>query len=222
MGPTSVLPQLGVDTDTFKPDDSHAIREGLGLAGFVAGFVGRFIPQKGLDTLVKAASQVEGCRLLLVGGGAMQSEIEALADSLDLRDRLVMINVVPHQDVPRYMNAMDALVLPSRTTPHWKEQFGHVLIEAMACGTPVIGSNSGAIPEVIGSAGLIFPEGDVDALAQHLRRLATHRDESRRLSQDGLARVNALYTHDTIAEQTARIYHSVYRSTDELNRLGVS
>ena len=152
----------------------------------------------------------------------MQSEIEALADSLELRDRLVIINAVPHHDVPRYMNAMDALVLPSRTTPHWKEQFGHVLIEAMACGTPVIGSDSGAIPEVIDSAGLIFPEGDIDALAQHLRRLASHRDESRRLSQAGLARVHALYTHDTIAEQTARIYRSVYRSTDELNRSGVS
>jgi glycosyltransferase involved in cell wall biosynthesis len=104
---------------------------------------------------------------------------------------------------------MDVLVLPSRTTPQWKEQFGHVLIEAMACGTPVIGSNSGAIPDVIDAAGLLFPEGDVDALAAHLCRLANNPKELHLMSQRGRERVADMYTHERIAEQTMEVYRSV-------------
>src|SRR5207245_3300012 len=87
--------------------------------------------------------------------------------------RLELQEGVPHHEVPRYLERMTALVLPSLTTPTWKEQFGHVLIEAMACGVPVIGSDSGAIPEVIGDAGLVVPEGDVAGLAEALRRPAS-------------------------------------------------
>ena len=73
---------------------------------------------------------------------------------------------MPLNDVPRHLRALDALVLPSESTPLWKEQFGHVLIEAMACGVPVVGSDSGAIPEVIGEAGLLFPGGGRDGPAR--------------------------------------------------------
>jgi glycosyltransferase involved in cell wall biosynthesis len=66
---------------------------------------------------------------------------------------------------------MDVLVLPSRTMPTWKEQFGRVLIEAMACGVPVIGSDSGEIPTTIGEAGMVFSEGDADGLAAQIARL---------------------------------------------------
>ncbi len=73
-----------------------------------------------------------------------------------------------------FMNAIDVFVLPSRTTPRWKEQFGRVIIEAQACGTPVIGSDSGAIPEVVGKGGWIVPERDPPGLANALREQCSH------------------------------------------------
>jgi glycosyltransferase involved in cell wall biosynthesis len=207
-GPVTVLPQLGVDTDTFKPLDAAALRKELGLGEFVVGYVGRFAPEKGLDILVQAAAQVENCHVLLVGRGPMQADIEALARTHGLRDRLTIVSAVPHHEVPLYLNAMDVLVLPSRTMPQWKEQFGHVLIEAMACGTPVIGSDSGAIPEVINQAGLIVPEGNVAALVAHFQRLAHSPDERLRLRACGLERVKEHYTHEQIAQQTVQVYQA--------------
>jgi glycosyltransferase involved in cell wall biosynthesis len=207
--PISTLPQLGVDVGTFRPRDARALRRTLGLDGFVVGFVGRLRWEKGVDLLLRAAARIGAVRVLLVGGGAYRAELESLARSLELRDRVVIVDSVPHHEVPDYLSAMDVLVLPSRSTPRWKEQFGHVLIEAMACGTPVIGSDSGAIPETLGEAGLVFPEGDAKALADRIRLLGANPRERERLRDHGRERVGASFTHDQVARETARIYRAV-------------
>ena len=208
-GPITQLPQLGVDTDTFRPMDAAGTREELGLRGFVAGYVGRFMPEKGLDTLVRAAARIEKCHLLLVGDGPGRRDLESLAGEMGMQDRLRIVPAVAHHEVPRYLNAMDLLVLPSRTTTSWKEQFGHVLIEAMACGIPLIGSDSGAIPEVIGDAGVAFPEGDVEALAGQLAYAIHNPDKLRYWSERGRAQVEEQYTHEQIAEKTYHVYRSM-------------
>ncbi len=132
--------------------------------------------------------------------------LSALAGELGIRERVRFVPAVPAAEVPAYLRAMDALVLPSRTTPVWKEQFGHVLIEAMACEVPAIGSDSGAIPEVIGPAGLLFPEGDASALARALDELRSQPALRKRLGEEGRRRVLERYTHEQIARQTADIY----------------
>lgn len=205
----TILPQLGVDVEVFKRHDVESLRSELGIEGFVAGYIGRFAAEKGIDDLLRAAARVPDVHLLLVGRGSMQSQLEALAETLGLTDRFTIVNAVPHDEVPQYLNLMNVLVLPSRTTPTWKEQFGHVLIEAMACGVPVIGSDSGAIPEVIAGAGLIFPEGDMRQLADHIRQLLHDPDRAKQSEQQGLARVMSTYTHEQIAKSTAQIYHSM-------------
>jgi len=106
------------------------------------------------------------------------------------------------------------LVVPSRTRPNWKEQFGRVIVEAMACGVPVIGSSSGAIPDVIGDAGLIVPEGDRAALAGALRGLMSDPDRRRDLAERGRARVLARYTQAQVAAQTVDVYRSMLRIPD--------
>jgi glycosyltransferase involved in cell wall biosynthesis len=111
--------------------------------------------------------------------------------------------------MPDFYRSVDVLVLPSRTTPRWKEQFGRVLVEAMACETPVIGSDSGEIPYVIGRDGLIFPEDDIDALAAHLRSLQEDAALRRELGRRGRQRVLANYTQARIARATAEVYRQM-------------
>ena len=203
-GSSSVLPLWGIDKDwgSNAPSD---LRRRLGLDGFVVGFAGRLIRQKGLFTLIEAAALLpEKPMVMLIGDGSDRAEIIARADHLGVKLRHV--KTLPHARLPGYYRALDAFVLPSLTTPHWKEQFGHVLIEAMACETPVIGSDSGEIPNVIGDAGLIFPEGDAQALAETLRRLLHDEALRRNLARRGRERVLQHYIHGRIAEKTYRIY----------------
>ena len=111
-------------------------------------------------------------------------------------------------DVPAELRRLDTLVLPSHTTRTWKEQFGRVLIEAMSCGVPVIGSSSGEIPNVIGDAGLIYPEGDVPALAAAIGQLAEQPGLYADLARRGRTRVLERYTQSALARQ----YYEVYRA----------
>ena len=116
--------------------------------------------------------------------------------------------------MPAFYNTLDALVVPSRTLPHWKEQFGRVLVEAMACGVPVVGSNSGEIPYVIGDAGLVFPEDDAEALAGILWQLASDPQLRAELRQRGRARVLTHYTQQRIALATYGVYRQALGSRD--------
>jgi glycosyltransferase involved in cell wall biosynthesis len=144
---------------------------------------------------------------VLLGRGELEAQIREEARRAGILDRLVIINSVPHDQVYRYINVMDTMVLPSETltaqttltAKGWKEQFGHVLIEAMACQVPVVGSDSGEIPHVIQDAGLIFPEGNGAALGECLIRLMESPGLRQALGQKGLDRVLAQYTNRALA-----------------------
>jgi len=137
-----------------------------------------------------------------------------LAESLGVSSRIRWIPQVESLQVPDYVNLLDVLALPSRTTSRWKEQFGRVLIEAMACEKPPVGSSSGEIPNVIGDAGLTFPEGDVQALAERLRCLFENTDFRAELGVKGRARVMQNFTDKCIAEETFKLYQQVHSSCD--------
>jgi len=202
-GLTSVVPQLGIDPDDYQRAQDARLRGKLGVEDrFVVGFAGRLVDEKGIGDLMQAATGLPDLHLMVLGSGPW-------GDRLSTMPNVTLCPAVPHAEVPAYLAAMHVLVLPSRTTAMWKEQFGHVLIEAMACGVPVIGSDSGAIPEVIADAGLIFPEGDVSALRDCLIRLQSDAALRAELSARGRARVLAHYTHERIAEQTYAIYHQL-------------
>jgi glycosyltransferase involved in cell wall biosynthesis len=101
------------------------------------------------------------------------------------------------------------VVLPSCTTRVWKEQFGRILVEAMACKVPVVGSDSGAIPEVVGNAGLIFPEGDVAMLAECLQRLKESPELRHELAERGYVRATTLYSQEHIGRLSVNFYKEV-------------
>lgn len=211
--PVIVLPQLGIDPTQFKREPNLPLRTRLGLGGFTIGYLGRLVEEKGLLTLVEAVARLEGDHhLLLVGRGPLRERLMRRAAELGLADRMVIIDPIPHDEVPAYLNCMDVLVLPSLTTPRWQEQFGHVLIEAMACQVPVVGSDSGAIPEVIGDAGLIFPEGSVKDLRAKLSLLASNPALKEEWGNKGRRRVLENFTHQRIAAATAHFYRGIVGS----------
>jgi len=132
-----------------------------------------------------------------------------VAEELGVDSRIRWVSHVSSVEIPQYMNALDVVVLPSRTTLRWKEQFGRVLIEAMACETAVVGSNSGEIPNVIGDAGRVFPEENVEALVEDLHALYESSEIRGELGARGRARVLKNFTHRRIAEETVKFYESV-------------
>ncbi len=172
---------------------------------FTLGYVGRLAEEKGLRDLLWALSRCDDrIRLRLAGDGPAKHRLAVLAKELGVDERLAFIGPIAHEDLPAFYHEIDALVLPSRTTPHWREQFGRVLIEAMACGAPVIGSDSGAIPSVVGDAGIIFPEGEADALVNKIELLAGDRNWQQQLSLRGRVHAEQNYGVDRVAE---RLHH---------------
>lgn len=202
-GPLGVVPQFGVDPAIFQPA-SRPERP------YTIGYIGRLVREKGLSDLLAACARLQGeWRLRLVGGGPERAALEQQAAALGIAARVHFIGQLASTDMPAQYAELDTLVLPSRTMPNWKEQFGRVLIEAMASGVPLIGSDSGAIPDVIGDAGLVFPEGDVGAFAAHLQRLLDDPALRAKLAAQGRARALAHFTHEKIARATVAVYHEL-------------
>jgi len=223
-GPIEVIPQFGVDPDIFSPDKRVGrVGEVAGTStvpvtshAFTIGYVGRLVEEKGVDLLIDAVSGLNGnWRLEIVGSGPVRNALAARVDrhAGRLRERVTFRPWLPSAQLPAIYSTFDALVLPSRSKPSWKEQFGRTLIEAMACGVPVIGSTCGEIPNVVGDAGLLFPEGEAGALRAQLERLMCDPDLRRDLAVRGRARVLQHYTQRQIAQATAAVYRFVLAGT---------
>ncbi|NJO41832.1 MAG: glycosyltransferase family 4 protein [Cyanobacteria bacterium RU_5_0] len=222
-GMIQVMPQLGVDESLFRPQSQPKLAAQLGIQQneFVVGFVGRFVEEKGLltlcDALTKLGETDRPWKWLLLGRGSLKQMVMERAQGAGISDRLIWVESVPHDDVPRYINLMNALVLPSQTAKQfktltavgWKEQFGHVLIEAMACQVPVIGSDSGEIPHVIANTGLVFPEGNSIELRDRLRQLINQPELATELSKQGYKRAINCYTNRALAQQQLNFYRQI-------------
>ena len=220
-GPYKVMPQLGVEESLFRRQPQPELQAELGVKAndFIVGFVGRFVEEKGLLTLAAALAGLRDrpWKWLLLGRGPLQAKLMQSAEENSLQDRLIWVKSVPHDRVYRYINLMNVLVLPSETTDKiktltsrgWKEQFGHVLIEAMACQVPTIGSDSGEIPHVIGDSGQIFPEGNVSALQNCLVRLMDSPEEAEEQGKRGWERVTERYTNEALARQLLQFYREL-------------
>jgi glycosyltransferase involved in cell wall biosynthesis len=185
-----ISPGVDVERFTFDRDARRATRSRIGWDESipVVGYLGRFVPEKGLTTLMRALDRLrQPWRALFVGGGPMLPDLTAFAAAH--RGRVHVATGVTHDGVPAYLGAMDVLCAPSETTPRWCEQFGRMLIEAMACGVPVAASCSGEIPHVVGDAGVLVPERDDAAWGQAIDELIGAPERRRELSARGLTRV---------------------------------
>lgn len=201
----------GTDIMSFYKIDVKEVKDRYGLKGFIVGYMGRLVEEKGVLDLIRACNKLgsQDINLAIIGEGPLKKEILQIIMELNLHDKVKLIPGVPFKEVPLLLNCMDVLVLPSRTTKYWKEQFGRVLIEAMACEVPVIGSNSGAIPEVIGETGLIFEEGNIADLTSKINLLINNPDLKMRLGRDGRHRVIREFTWTRFAERTYDLFKDV-------------
>jgi glycosyltransferase involved in cell wall biosynthesis len=204
-GPVSIIPQFGIDPTRFAP-----ARASSPARPFTIGFVARVTEEKGTLVLLDALAGLDGdWRLHVIGSGPLADAARARAVEARIDARIAWEASVPSTDIPRRMQNFDVLVLPSLSRPNWKEQFGRALIEAMACEVPIVGSDSGEIPNVVGDGGLIVPEGDCASLRDALATLRADPARRRLLGRRGRARVCQRYTYSRVAADTVRVYREV-------------
>lgn len=209
-GGIKVIPQFGINPDEFKKIDTSYLKQKLGLNKFVIGYLGRLLKMKGLYTLLEAVSKIRNdYQLLIIGDGPEKVCLKATAERLGIKGRTILVESIDHRQVPRYLNCMDVLVLPSEHTPNWKEQFGRVLVEAMGCEVPVIGSTCGEIPNVMGEAGLVFEEGNDQDLRAKLEMIINSDSLTAELAEKGRQRVLDNYTTEKIVKETYRTYRDL-------------
>ncbi len=210
----TVIPQFGVDPEIYRPVSRPDGRRHMPTLGYI----GRVVPEKGLETLIHAVAKMPSRpHVFIVGSGSHRLALQHLAERLGVRDRVQFRSAIPPEQVPAMMSEFDAFVLPSLTQKNWAEQFGRVLIEAMACEVPVLGSDSGEIPNVIGDGGLIFPEGNADELAKHIKRVLDDAAYRKELGLAGRKRVLENFTQQRVAEQTRNVYLDILNRGREIS-----
>ena len=213
QGSLAVMPQIGVDTHLFTPDLVKRDRQQFNI-----GFLGRLVPEKGIELLLSALQGLVNrgfkCHLILCGSGSQEKTLRQQAKALKIENCVSWQEAIPHQEAPAIISQFDVLVLPSRTIDTWKEQFGHVLIEAMAMGIPVIGSTCGEIPNVIQHDELIFPEEDVKELIAILERMIRDQDWQYEMGQHGITMVQENYSHQRIAKRLIGLWKLVCEQAD--------
>lgn len=195
-----------VDLSRFSPDgprDAHRARFGFG-AGPLVLTVRRLVERMGIDLLIRAAAEVPGVRLAIGGDGPLRGELEALAASL--RVEAMFLGFVPDADLASLYRAADLFVLPTREL----EGFGLVAIEAMACGTPAMGTPVGAIPEVLGPLGLLFSEATPRAIAAGIRKFFAEPDGG--LAARCRDHVAAHHDWSRVIERVERVFLEVIRA----------
>ena len=169
------------------------------------GFVGRLVEEKGVLVLVQALALDERLHARIAGGGPLAQRLRDEVTRLGLEGRVELVGALDPSEVIEFYHGLDVLAVPSIPRAGWTEQFGRVAIEAMACGVPVVSSDAGALPEVVGDAGILVPHSDASALAAALADAATTR--AGQLRERGIARA-AECTWDAVARDYVDLYRS--------------
>ena len=203
---------VGLGVERFKMDGKSAenVRKKHSISKFAVGYFGRMMREKSIETIIEACASLDFDFQIVLDmhedntasfvDKPYKEELLDLARKRGVENRIIFVSP-SYEEMGNYLSAIDVLVLPSKTTKGWKEQFGRVLIEAMNVGTPVIGSNSGSIPEIIGNAGLIFSEGNSMELSGKIKEIYKNRKIAGGLRKKGFERALE-FSLDKIAGKT--------------------
>jgi len=177
--------RIGVNINKFKSQKHKSKDQNVTIL-----FVGRLVPEKGLLDLQKAVNQINNSLVKL---------------------RVVGNNSVDYQQMPKIYQQANIFVLPSKTTRTWEEQYGMVLVEAMASGLPIVAYGSGAIPEIIDKAGILVKEGNIDQLAYSIYRLIENENLRQKLGKMSRRRTEKFFNCRKTAKQLTEIYENISR-----------
>lgn len=200
------LVPLGIDTSQFVPIDKEVAKARLGLEGPVLLFLSRLTLHKGPKVVLRAFEglDIPGTHLIFGGIGPELHSLQRYVAARDIKK--VHFSSISHADRALYYSAADLFIYPEISDP----AFGLVGAEAMACGTPVVGSDAGAIPEVVGDCGFIFPRGDVSALRERIRE-ALNGSPTRlhELGKRGRARVESRFSQARMVSAMSELFEGV-------------
>ena len=202
---------LGVDMAVFSPGDGERV------PSRTVGYAGRLVSHKGVNVLVDAILADQTLTLRIAGGGPDEEALRAQAAPAG--ERITFVGSLDEPELVQFYRSVDVLAVPSLDATHgsrpgqgWVEQFGRVAVEAMACGTPVVASDSGALPDVVGDAGILVPPGDANALGAALRKVVDDPQLAATLRERGFP-VAARCSWDSVATATRELYQQVLDAT---------
>nr|WP_157312552.1 glycosyltransferase [Microbacterium sp. MAH-37] len=180
----------------------------------LVGLLGRLVPEKGVAVLLDALALEPRLHARIAGSGSLTDRIETDAATRGVRDRVALLGALPPEEVPDFYASIDVLAVPSVPTRDWTEQFGRVAVEAMAAGVPVVSSDAGALPDVVGGAGIVVPHSDAAALANALIEAHANHDE---LTAAGLLRA-AECSWNAVAVEYEELYRGALRAPGTSDR----
>lgn len=200
--PNVAVIRPGIDIDQFKPRNRSEPEAGRVVA------VGRFLPRKGYDVLIRAvarlARSLPSTRLLLIGSGPQEQSLRLLATQLGIDAAVTFTGNVSRSELIRLLQSAEVFCHPAK----WESYFPAAPLEAMACGLPMMVSTAGALPELVGNfAGLVHTIGDDEELASNLRDVLTNGTRRRALGSAARAHIVKHFTWETMCDS----YHDLYR-----------
>ena len=201
--PTAVAPAIVPDPTPFLAVEPTRHCEGP----VRVGYIGRLVPEKGVQWLIAALDSIEGARLVIIGSGPYEDELRRQVARRGIDAEFV--GVVGGDEMPAAIAGLDVVVVPSLARHGWSEQFGRVVCEAMLVGVPVISSDSGSLAAVVGDGGIVVPELDHDALHTQLARLVADPGERSRIGASGRDWAVKHLAPQAAADTLVTLWHAV-------------
>jgi glycosyltransferase involved in cell wall biosynthesis len=201
---------LGFNENIFFVDDDarNRIRKEKDLDTITFAYFGRLVPEKGIHIMLEALSRIKDLKWKLlmddfeIYANPYTEEIKQQIGKLKIQDRVIYFHA-SHTGIAAYMNAADVVLLPSISTPVWKEQYGRVVPEAMACGKILVVSATGALPELVAEAGITFPEKNIEELVKIMRDIILNPDNYKK--------------YNSLAYERAHNYLGIKSQTEIMN-----
>jgi glycosyltransferase involved in cell wall biosynthesis len=205
-----VIP-MGVDTEKFNISNRNPLETNLDAECIILT-AGRLVSIKGINYLIQSMPQIlerfPKAKLVICGDGPEKRNLQKLAEDLNISEHILFTGYISHDEMIQYYRSADVFILPSIEIGGYKEGLGVVIIEAMACGTPVIGTNIGGITDIIKDDynGLLIAERSPDDIAKKAVKILTNKEYAEQLKQNALATVNSKYSWSRVVEAFSQIY----------------
>lgn len=208
----------GIDLSRFKPQNKNTSlisKLNIPESAMVILFVGRLNWEKGIYFLIYAFFRLlkewPGTFLVIVGRSPFKNLILELVNKLKIAKNIIFLGNIDYQEMPKVYSIADIFCLPSIPIEYWQEQFGYVLVEAMACGLPVVSTLTGGIPEVVnnGFSGILVPPADIESLKLALSELISNKKKRKAMAENARRWAVEKFDADIFAEKMANVYNSL-------------